>query len=163
MSSTVPLLDAMDRRLLTYLQSDATLSLADLSEAVHLSRSACWRRLQRLEGEGVIRQRVTLLDAPRVGLPLTVFISVRTNQHNAEWAQRFREVLDQVPGVLEAYRMGGAVDYLIKAVVADMPGYDRLYQQLIEADLFDVSAGFVMEELKYSTALPLGESAAGLG
>lgn len=148
-------IDATDRRILRALQRDATLSLADLSEVVNLSRSACWRRLTKLETAGVIRERVTLLDPSAVGLPLTVFVTIRTNQHNRRWAQRFREVVEGIPGVLEVYRMGGDVDYLLKAVVADMPDYDRLYQALIEADLFDVSAGFVMEEIKRTTALPL--------
>lgn len=148
-------LDQFDRQLLRLLQRDATLSLADLAEAVHLSRSACWRRLQKLEQNGAIRARVTLLEPAALGLSLTVFISIRTNQHNTAWAQRFQQVVEDVPGVLEVYRMGGDVDYLIKAVVEDMQDYDRLYQQLIAADLFDVSAGFVMEELKHTTALPI--------
>jgi Lrp/AsnC family transcriptional regulator len=148
-------IETTDRRLLRALQRDATLSLADLAETVNLSRSACWRRLNKLEAAGVIRERVTLLNPAAVGLQLTVFISIRTNQHNQHWARRFREVIEGIPGVLEAYRMGGDVDYLLKAVVADMHDYDRLYQELIEADLFDVSAGFVMEEIKATTALPL--------
>lgn len=148
-------LDTTDRRILRALQEDASLSLADLAERVNLSRSACGRRLQRMEEDGVLRGRVALLEPARVGLPLTVFISVRTNQHNAAWASRFQEVVADVPGILEVYRMGGDVDYLIKVVVADMPDYDRLYQELIEADLFDVSAGFVMEEIKWTTALPV--------
>jgi Lrp/AsnC family transcriptional regulator len=89
-------------------------------------------------------------------LGLTVFITLRTNQHNADWAQRFNRIVQDVEGILEVYRLGGQLDYLLKAVVADMPGYDRLYQRLIEADLFDVSASFVMEEIKATTALPLG-------
>ena len=150
-------LDGADRRILSALQQDASLSLADLAERINLSRSACHRRLQRLEEAGIISRRVALLDAHRVGLPLTVFISIRTDKHNAQWAERFQAVVENLPGVLEVYRMGGEIDYLIKAVVADMPGYDRLYQQLIEADLFDVSAGFVMEAIKYTTELPLDE------
>jgi Lrp/AsnC family transcriptional regulator len=148
-------IDTTDRRILRALQRDATLSLADLSELVSLSRSACWRRLNKLEGAGVIRERVTLLNPAAVGLTLTVYISIRTNQHNPLWAQRFREVVEAIPGVLEVYRMGGDVDYLLKAVVADMKDYDRLYQELIAADLSDVSAGFVMEEIKQTTELPL--------
>jgi len=148
-------IEATDRRLLRALQRDATLSLADLADTVNLSRSACWRRLNKLEAAGVIRERVTLLNPAAVGLQLTVFISIRTNQHNQGWAKRFREVIEGIPGILEAYRMGGDIDYLLKAVVADMRDYDRLYQELIEADLFDVSAGFVMEEIKATTALPL--------
>lgn len=151
---SVPL-DSIDRRILRALQDDASLSLADLAERVALSRSACGRRLQKLEHAGVVRGRVTLLHGPAVGLPLTVFITVRTSQHNAAWAAKFSEVVESIPGVLEVYRMAGDVDYLIKAVVADMGDYDRLYQELIEADLLDVSASFVMEEIRYSTALPI--------
>jgi Lrp/AsnC family transcriptional regulator len=148
-------LDKIDRRILRALQKDASLSLADLAEKVALSRSACGRRLQKLEAAGIIRGRVTLLNAAAVGLPLTIFISVRTSQHNADWARRFREVVEDIPGVQEVYRMAGDVDYLIKAVAADMADYDRLYQELIAADLLDVSAGFVMEEIRCSTALPI--------
>ena len=151
----LPQLDRTDRRLLQALQRDASLSLADLAELVSLSRSACGRRLQRLEAAGVVRGRVTVLDPERVGLPLTVFISVRTNQHNQRWAETFATVVREVRGVIEVYRMGGDVDYLIKAVVADMRDYDRLYQELIAADLFDVSAGFVMETIRSTTELPV--------
>lgn len=149
------MLDQTDRRILEVLQSDASLSLADLSEHVALSRSACGRRLQRLESEGYIKGRVTLLNAEKVGLPLTVFISIKTNQHTSAWATRFQKVVEKLPGVLEVYRMAGETDYLLKAVVPDMPGYDRLYQQLIKAELTDVSSGFVMEEIKSTVALPL--------
>lgn len=149
-------LDNQDRQLLRLVQANAALSVGDLAERVALSKSACWRRLQKLEEAGVIRQRVTLLDPASVGLGLTVFITLRTNQHNADWAQRFNRIVQDVEGILEVYRLGGQLDYLLKAVVADMPGYDRLYQRLIEADLFDVSASFVMEEIKATTALPLG-------
>lgn len=149
-------LDHQDKQLLRLLQGDASLSVGDLAERVALSKSACWRRLQKLEEAGVIRQRVTLLDPASIGLGLTVFITIRTNQHNAAWVEQFRQIVQEVEGVLEVYRLGGQLDYLLKAVVADMPGYDRLYQRLIAADLFDVSASFVMEEIKATTALPLG-------
>ena len=137
------------------MQRDASLSIAELAELTAMSKSACWRRVQKLEEQGVIRQRVTLLDASALGLPLTVFIAVKTNAHNQAWATRFKAVTENIAGVLEVYRMGGDVDYLIKAVVADMAGYDALYQELIQADLFDVSASFVMEELKQTTELPV--------
>ena len=149
-------LDNQDKQLLRLLQGDASLSVGDLAERVALSKSACWRRLQKLEEAGVIRQRVTLLDPASIGLGLTVFITIHTNQHNAAWVEQFRQIVQEVEGVLEVYRLGGQLDYLLKAVVADMPGYDRLYQRLIAADLFDVSASFVMEEIKATTALPLG-------
>lgn len=144
-----------ERKLLRHMQRDAALSVAELAELTGISKSACWRRIQKLEAAGIIRGRVTLLEPAAVNLPLTVFISVKTRQHNERWAQNFQQVTDNIPGVLEVYRMGGEIDYLIKAVVRDMPGYDALYQQLIKADLFDVSASFVMEALKQSTELPL--------
>ncbi|WP_439101505.1 Lrp/AsnC family transcriptional regulator [Congregibacter sp.] len=148
-------MDKTDRLILTRLQRDASLSVADLAEQVGVSKSACWRRIQKLEDQGIIRGQVTLLDPVAVGLSLTVFISMKTNQHNREWATQFRDVVEGIPGVLEVYRMGGDIDYLIKAVVADMPGYDSLYQELIKADLFDVTASFVMESIKETSELPL--------
>jgi Lrp/AsnC family transcriptional regulator len=148
-------MDKHDRAILVQIQQDAALSVGKLAEAIGISKSACWRRIQRLEETGVIRERVTLLDPTAVGLSLTAFISVRTNQHNATWAENFKSVVMDIPGILEVYRMGGEIDYLVKAVVRDMPDYDRLYQQLIRADLFDVSASFVMEQIKQTTALPL--------
>ena len=102
-----------------------------------------------------ILNRVTRLDANALGLSLTVFISVKTSQHNEAWANRFRSIVEDLPGVLEVHRMGGEIDYLIKAVVPDMAGYDALYKELIKADIFDVSASFVMEAIKETTELPL--------
>lgn len=150
-------LDRYDRAILGRLQRDAGLSVGALADTIGISKSACWRRIRRLEEDGIIRERVTLLDAGLLGLSLTAFITVRTNQHNAAWAENFRSVVEGIPGILEAYRLGGDVDYLLKAVVRDMPDYDRLYQELIRADLFDVSASFVMEEIKMTTALPLAQ------
>ena len=148
-------LDSQDRQLLELMQQDASLSVADLADKVAISKSACWRRIQKFEESGVIRQRVTLLDPTKLGLGLTVFVTIRTNQHNAAWAEKFNSVVQSVEGVLEVYRLGGQIDYLLKAVVPDMPGYDRLYQKLIDADLFDVTASFVMEEIKATTVLPI--------
>ena len=148
-------MDHYDRRLLELMQSDATLSVGELAEKIALSKTACWRRVRKLEKQGVIRDRVTLLEPAAVNLGLTVYIVVRTNQHNDAWAKRFSEVVADIPGVLEAYRMSGDVVYLLRAVVSDLDGYDRLYKELIRADLFDVSSSFVMETLKWTTALPL--------
>lgn len=148
-------MDHYDRRLLELMQSDATLSVGELAEKIALSKTACWRRVRKLEKQGVIRDRVTLLEPAALNLGLTVYIVVRTNQHNDAWAKRFSEVVADIPGVLEAYRMSGDVDYLLRAVVSDLDGYDRLYKELIRADLFDVSSSFVMETLKWTTALPL--------
>ena len=148
-------MDKTDRSILSYLQVDASLSVGDLADKVSISKSACWRRIQKLEERGVIRGRVTLLNANALGLDLTVFISVRTNQHNEPWAKNFRATVEDIPGVLEVYRMGGDVDYLIKALVQGMSGYDKLYQELIKADLYDVTASFVMEVINETSELPL--------
>ena len=148
-------MDRTDLGILAAMQEDATLSVGDLAEIVSISKSACWRRIQKLEEQGVIRGRVTLLNPGALDLSLTVFIAIKTNQHNERWARQFNAVTESIPGVMEVYRMGGDVDYLVKAVVKGMPGYDALYQELIKADLYDVSASFVMEELKQTTALPL--------
>jgi Lrp/AsnC family transcriptional regulator len=151
----VSTLDKTDKLILSRLQGDAALSVGDLAEIAGISKSACWRRIKKLEAEGVIDRRVTLLNASAIELSLTVFISIRTNQHNEKWADRFREVVQDIPGILEVYRMGGEVDYLIKAVVKDMPDYDKLYQKLIRANLSDVTSNFVMEEIKHTTELPI--------
>ena len=148
-------MDKIDRIILRLLQHDASLSVGDIAERVSISKSACWRRIQNLEKDGIILQRVALLDQVSIGLPLTVYVQLRTNQHNDAWVERFRTVTENIGGVLEVYRMSGDLDYLIKEVVKDMAGYDELYKELIKADLFDVSASFVMETLKSTTEMPL--------
>ena len=148
-------IDALDRKLLRALQRDSAEPISDLAERCGLSRSACSRRIARLAEAGVIERSVALLSQSKLGLGLTVFIAIKTNQHNAAWSSQFQSVVEQLPGILEVHRLGGDIDYLVKAVVPDMPGYDALYQQLIKADLFDVSASFVMETMKHTTELPL--------
>ena len=149
-------MDTFDRRILTILQRDAGISLDALGEAIGLSRNAVWRRVRALEAEGVIRGRVALLDAARLGLGLTVFIAVRTHRHEPDWLDRFARATREMPEILGAYRMTGDLDYLIRAKVTDMAAYDALYQRLIRTvEMADVSASFVMEELKETTALPL--------
>ena len=138
------------------MQRDASLSVGEIAERVALSKTACWRRIQKLEQTSVIRGKVALLNPDALNLGLTVYISVRTNQHNDQWVQQFNAVVEDIPEVLEVYRMSGDLDYLMKAVVSDMAGYDRLYKKLIVVDLFDVSSSFVMETMKQTTELPLG-------
>jgi Lrp/AsnC family transcriptional regulator len=147
--------DKTDLKILNALQQDATISVGEISEIVGTSKSACWRRMQKLEEAGYIKDRVTLLNQERVNLAITVYILVRTNRHNIEWAKKFQKVIDSIPQILEVARMSGELDYLVKAVVPDMKGYDALYNKMIEADLFDVSASFVLEQMKYTTVLPL--------
>ena len=149
-------IDPIDRRILVELQRDASQSLEAIGETVALSRNACWRRIGALEKAGIIKGRVVLLDAQALGLSLTVFIQVRTSAHNAEWLRSFSTATRSMPEILGVYRMSGDLDYLIRAQVADMAGYDRLYQRLIrKVPLSDVSASFVMEEIKETTQLPL--------
>lgn len=149
-------LDDIDRRLLNALQDDAGLSLDVIGEKVGLSRNACWRRIKSLEATGVITGRVTQLDPDKIGLGLMVFIMVRTSEHSAEWLTTFRQATRDMPQILGVYRMTGDLDYLIRARVADMADYDRLYQNLIRrVSLSDVSASFVMEHIKESHRLPV--------
>lgn len=150
------MIDEIDRRILNILQKDAAMPLDAIGEAVHLSRNACWRRIKALETAGVISARVALLDPAKLGLTLTVFIMVRTSEHSENWLTQFRKATRDMPEILGVYRMTGELDYLIRAKVADMAGYDQLYQSLIRrVALSDVSASFVMEEIKDTHHLPL--------
>lgn len=150
------MLDETDRRILAELQRDAALSVDQLAERVRLSRNACWRRVKRLEEEGVIRGRVALVDAEKLGLSLSVFVLVRTSHHDPDWLRRFREAVVSIPEITGVYRMSGDLDYVLRARVADVKAYDRLYQRLIaRVPLSDVSASFVMEEIKETTAVPV--------
>ena len=150
------IVDDLDRKILGELQRDADQSIDEIGARVGLSRNATWRRVRRLDETGIIRKRVALLDGEALGLGLSVFIQVRTNRHEPDWLQEFAAAVRDTPEILGAYRMSGDLDYLIHARVADMAAYDRLYQRLIRrVELADVSASFVMEELKDTTALPL--------
>ncbi|MFI5013044.1 MAG: Lrp/AsnC family transcriptional regulator [Hyphomicrobiales bacterium] len=155
MQSTV--LDTIDKRLLAELQRDATLSLDKLGERAGLSRNACWRRVTRLDEAGVIRARVALLDADAVNAKLMVFIAVRTSRHSADWAERFRAAVKDIPEIVSAFRTAGEIDYILQARMPDVAAYDALYQKLIaRIDMLDVSATFVMETMKDTTEIPLG-------
>jgi Lrp/AsnC family transcriptional regulator len=149
-------MDAIDKKILNCLQEDATLSVADLAQRVGLSTTPCWRRIQKLDAAGVIRKRVALLDGEALNVGVTVFVSVRTDQHSAEWLDRFAAAVRDMPEVVEFYRMSGDIDYLLRVVVPDIAAYDRFYKRLIErVPLSDVSSSFAMEQIKYTTALPL--------
>src|SRR5260370_20507513 len=153
-------MDTTDRKLLDILQQDAALSLDDFSERVGLSRNACWRRIKRLEDEGVIKARVTLLDASRINVGLTAFIALRTTEHSAKWLDQFSKAVRGIPEIIGVYRMTGDVDYLLQAVIPDVAGYDQLYKRLIsQITLADVSSSFVIEEIKSTTVLPLDYAA----
>ena len=149
-------LDAYDKRILKCLQDDATPSLAQLAAEVRLSATPTWRRLQRMEAAGIIRRRVVLLDADKINLGTSVFVRIKTSQHHQAWLDDFARVVNDIPEIVEVYRMSGDVDYLLRVVVPDIAGYDRVYKRLIHGvALFDVSSSFVMERMKSTTALPL--------
>ncbi|GAB5511235.1 MAG: Lrp/AsnC family transcriptional regulator [Hyphomicrobiales bacterium] len=148
--------DTIDRRILAALQDDATLSMNEIAARVGLSATPCWRRIQKLEEAGIIRKRVALLNGKAIAAGVSIFVSVRTNQHTDEWLKRFAEVVSAMPEVVEFYRLSGDVDYLLKVVVPDIAAYDIFYKKLVsKIDLSDVSSSFAMEEIKYTTALPL--------
>ena len=149
-------IDTIDRRLLAELQRDATLTVDQLSERLNLSRNACWRRVKILEEKGVITGRVALVDADKLGLGLSVFVILRTSHHDPDWLKRFRDAVTSFPEITGVYRMSGDLDYVLRARVADVKAYDRLYQRLIaKVPLDDVSASFVMEEIKDTTIVPV--------
>ncbi|MEZ5913717.1 MAG: Lrp/AsnC family transcriptional regulator [Paracoccaceae bacterium] len=149
-------IDTLDRKILNQLQRQSDLPLEELGDRVGLSRNAVWRRVKAMEAAGLIRARVALLDPDKLGLGLTVFMLIRTDKHAPDWLDRFARATRDMPGILGAYRMTGDLDYLIRARVADVKDYDRLYQDLVRrVDLADVSASFVMEEIKETTALPV--------
>ena len=149
-------LDEADRRILSELQRDAAQNLESLGERIGLSRNATWRRIKALDEAGVITARVALLDAAKLGIGLTVIMMIRTNHHDPKWLEDFAKATRSTPEIQGVYRMTGDLDYMVRARVADMASYDALYQRLIrKVDLSDVSASFVMEEIKETTALPL--------
>ena len=149
-------MDSKDRRILELLQQDAMLSAADVAEQVGLTTTPCWRRIQKLEEQGYIRKRVALLDRDKLNVGTTVFVAIRTSQHSDDWLERFTAALGAMPEIVEAHRLSGDTDYLLRIVVPDIREYDRVYQQLIrELEFLDVSSSFSMEELKSTTAIPV--------
>ena len=149
-------LDTIDRAILKNLQTDATMSVDDVSEAVNLSRNACWRRIKALEQAGVIKGRVALVDPASVGVPLSAMVLIRTNAHDAAWMKQFQATLHSLPEIVGAYRMTGDLDYVLRVRVADVPAYDAFYKKLTSRiSVSDISASFVMEEIKETTAVPL--------
>lgn len=150
------LIDDIDRKILAVLQADATVPVATIAERVGLSSTPCWRRIQKLEEGGVIRARVAVLDPEKLRVGVTVFVSVKTNQHDLGWLEKFAAAVRDFPEVVEFYRMSGDVDYLLRIVVPDIAAYDAVYKRLIaRIALSDVSSAFAMEQIKYTTALPL--------
>ena len=150
-------MDHIDRKIIEILQVNCDLPLGSLAAQVGLSTTPCWRRVQKLEADGVIRKRVALMDPAALNVGVTVFVAVKTREHTADWLEKFAAAVNRMPEVVEFYRMSGDIDYLLRVVVPDIKGYDAFYKELIETiDLTDVSSSFAMEQIKYTTALPLG-------
>ncbi|MGI9308459.1 MAG: Lrp/AsnC family transcriptional regulator [Gammaproteobacteria bacterium] len=152
-------MDDKDRRILELLQANALATAAEIADQVGLTTTPCWRRIQRLEEQGYIRGRVALLDHQKMNVGTTVFVAVRTNRHSTEWLQRFSETISRTPEILEVHRLSGDIDYLLRIVVPSIAEYDRVYQSLIrELEFLDVSSSFSMEELKFTTAVPVSHA-----
>jgi Lrp/AsnC family transcriptional regulator len=148
--------DATDRKILKVLQEDASLPVAEVGKRIGLSSTPCWKRIQRLEKDGVISRRVAVVDPDKVGLGTTVFVSIETENHSAEWLAHFAKVVRAMPEVVDFYRMAGDVDYMLRVVTADTQSFDAFYKRLITAvALKKVSSRFAMERIKSTTALPL--------
>jgi len=153
-------IDAIDRKILELLQARSDWPISDLAAAVNLTPTPCWRRVQRLKELGILARQVVLVDRHQVNLGVTVFVSVRTRQHDVPWLDKFRAAVQGIAEIVEAHRMSGDVDYLLKVVVPDIAAYDQVYKRLIEqVPLSDVSSSFAMEELKFTTAVPLSYAA----
>jgi len=149
-------MDSTDLELLTLIQRDDSISLEDMAAHVGLSKTPCWRRIQKLEQQGYVRKRVALLNSDKFNLGVSVFVQVKTNQHDANWLDNFSDVVAQFPEVVEFYRMAGEYDYLLRVLVSDIKAYDEFYKRLISAtSLTDVTSNFAMEQIKWTTELPL--------
>jgi Lrp/AsnC family transcriptional regulator len=154
-------MDAIDRKILAVVQEDASLSVAEIGNRVGLSSTPCWKRIQRLEADGVITKRVALIAPEKIGLGITVFVSIETGDHSQDWLDRFAETVGAMPEVMEFYRMAGDVDYMLRVVVPDIAGYDTFYKKLIATvSLKNVTSRFAMEKIKSTTSLPIPQVAA---
>lgn len=147
--------DEIDQKILDILQNDSDTVISAISEAVGLSATPCWRRIKRMEEAGLIRKRVVLVDQARANVPMTVFIGVTTSRHEIGWLQRFCELIDEIPEIVEAYRLSGTVDYILKVVVPDMGAYDEVYKKMIgRLEFSQINSMISMEEMKFTTAVP---------
>ena len=149
-------MDHIDKTIIDLLQHNAGLSAREIAAEVNLTPTPCWRRIQRLENEGIIVGKVALINPKDVNLSVSALVQIRTNRHSADWMDQFTKALKKFPEIIEAYRTSGEVDYMLRVFVPDMEAYSIFYKRLIEeVDLYDVSTNFIMEEMKKTTALPL--------
>ena len=153
-------MDTIDRKILAVVQEDASLSVAEIGQRVGLSSTPCWKRLQRLEADGVITRRVAIIDPEKVGLGITVFVSIETGDHSSAWIAKFAQLVTAMPEVMEFHRMAGDIDYMLRVAVPDMQAYDAFYKKLIDTmPLKNVTSRFSMERIKSTTAYPIAADA----
>lgn len=151
-------MDATDRKILNLLQTDASLTVKQIAEQIPLSVTPCWKRIQKLEANDVIRARVALLDPKKVNANVTVFVAIKTDQHTREWMERFNSEVCKLPEVMEIHRMSGEIDYLLRVATSSIEAYDQFYKKLIDRiELSNVTSSFAMEQIKYTTALPISD------
>jgi len=149
-------LDRYDLKILELLQTDCTLAIGSIAERIGLSNTACWRRIHKMEEEGFIRSKVALLDRKKLNVNVIVMVFIKTTQHTVEWIKKFHDHIHMIDEVIEVYRMAGETDYLLKVAVSDVFEYDKVYKKLIQiSGIADVSSSFAMEQIKYTTKLPL--------
>ncbi len=150
-------LDATDLAILRLIQADASLSLGDIAKEVGLTQTPCWKRIRRMEETGIITGRVTLVNAEKLGLGISVFVAIETGDHSAAWIESFAKTVADMPEIVECWRLGGDVDYLLRVVVSDMTAYDGFYRKLTArvSSLRKVTSRFAMECVKSTTALPI--------
>ena len=149
-------MDNIDLQILKTLQEDCSQPVAEIAKKVGLSASPCWKRINRLQNEGIIKSQISILDAQRLGFKLTVFVNVKTGEHSTSWLEEFSRIVTSMPEVMELHRLAGEVDYMLKVVVPDMEAFDAFYKRLIgTAGLGEVTSHFTMEKIKETTALPI--------
>lgn len=149
-------LDNYDQNILKMLQTDASLSIEEIADKVNLSRNPCWRRIKRMEDEGIILKRTVVLNAKKLNLGLSVIVLLRTNKHEPSWLSKFEKAVQEIPQILGAYRTAGDIDYMLRVQLSNVDDYDNFYQKLIsKVSLSDISASFVMDTLKETTELPI--------
>jgi Lrp/AsnC family transcriptional regulator len=154
-------LDLIDRKILTELMNDASISVAAIADRVGLSQTPCWKRIQKLEAEGVLVRRVAIVDPAKIGLGLTAFVAVEASDHSEAWRTTFLDAIAETPEIMEVHRMAGEIDYLLRVIVPDMPAFDQFYQRFTaRVAMRSVTSRFSMETVYVSTAYPLMDPAA---
>ena len=154
-------LDDVDREILSLLQHDASMPIKDIAAKVHLSSTPCWKRIKKLEKSGLIKANVVLLEPSMIGANVNTFVSIRVNQHDPDWNEQFAKVMQDIPQIVEIYRMSGEIDYFMRVVVSSIEAYDKLYTEIITKmkaaglQMPDVTSNFAMEQIKYTTELPV--------